>query len=60
MKRLRRCRLTQIALHDAGMVEGRVQFDDGGVQPGGATPVHQLSVDHRGLSVNSSAMRRDY
>ena len=34
--------LTQIALHGAGVVRGGVQRHDGGVQPGGAAPVHQL------------------
>ena len=46
--------LTQIALHDAGVVQGGVQLDDGRVQPLGAVPVHQLSVDHRGLTRHSS------
>ena len=40
--------LTQIALHGAGMVRGGVQRHDGGVQPGGAAPVHQLPAANQG------------
>ena len=37
------------------MIQGRLELDDGGVEPGGAVPVHQLLVDHGGLSSHSSA-----
>ena len=42
---------TQSALHDTGMVQGRVQLDNGGVQPLSTVSVHQLPVDHGRLAV---------
>lgn len=42
---------TQSALHDTGMVQGRLELDDSGVQPLSAVSVHQLPVDHGGLAV---------
>ena len=47
--------LTQIALHGAGMVRGGVQRHDGGVQPGGAAPVHQLPAANQGSVLSNSA-----
>jgi len=44
-------KITQSALHDTGMVQGRVQLDDGGVQPLSTVSVHQLPVHHGRLAV---------
>lgn len=46
-------KITQVALHHAWMVHGRVELDDSGVQPVGTTPVHKLLVDHGCLSRHS-------
>jgi len=47
-------KIAQSALHDTGMVQWRLQLDDGGVQPLSTLSVHQLPVDHGCLSVGVS------
>ena len=45
---------TQSVLVYAWMLQGRLQLDNGGLQPLGTAPIHQLSVHHGRLSVGGS------